>query len=66
MAGGGAQPLGVKKERAAQYKGRVTPYVVYSCLVAALGGSIFGYDIGISGKCFNLAQILCLVLEKEK
>ncbi|XP_050937528.1 sugar carrier protein A isoform X2 [Cucumis melo] len=48
MAGGSFAPAGVAKERAEQYKGRVTPYVVIACLVAAIGGSIFGYDIGIS------------------
>ncbi|KAL3824298.1 hypothetical protein ACJIZ3_020327 [Penstemon smallii] len=30
------------------YEGRVTPFVVITCIVAATGGLIFGYDIGIS------------------
>lgn len=33
-----------------EYPAKVTAYVVISCLVAASGGLIFGYDIGISGK----------------
>lgn len=46
MAGGGfVVESGVK-----QYEGRVTAYVVISCIVAATGGLMFGYDIGISGK----------------
>ncbi|XP_047327029.1 sugar transport protein 7 [Impatiens glandulifera] len=49
MAGGSFGPTGVAKERADQYQGKVTSYVIVSCLVAAIGGSIFGYDIGISG-----------------
>lgn len=49
MAGGGVGALGVKKERAAEYKGRMTWAVAMACLVAAVGGAIFGYDIGISG-----------------
>ncbi|KAJ7979653.1 Sugar transport protein [Quillaja saponaria] len=49
MAGGSFAPAGVAKERAEQYQGRVTGYVVVACIVAAIGGSIFGYDIGISG-----------------
>ncbi|XP_057767888.1 sugar carrier protein A [Salvia miltiorrhiza] len=49
MAGGSVGPAGVSKERAGEYKGRVTAYVVVACLVAAIGGSLFGYDIGISG-----------------
>ncbi|KAL6965554.1 hypothetical protein U1Q18_036605 [Sarracenia purpurea var. burkii] len=49
MAGGSFGPSGVAKERADQYQGKVTFYVIVSCIVAAVGGSIFGYDIGISG-----------------
>lgn len=33
----------------ANYEARVTPFVVVACMVAATGGLIFGYDIGISG-----------------
>ncbi|XP_071729593.1 sugar carrier protein A-like isoform X2 [Rutidosis leptorrhynchoides] len=40
---------GVATERAKQYQGNVTSYVIVACIVAAVGGSIFGYDIGISG-----------------
>ncbi|KAK9269110.1 hypothetical protein L1049_001538 [Liquidambar formosana] len=49
MAGGSFGPAGVAKERAEQYQGKVTSYVIIACIVAAVGGSIFGYDIGISG-----------------
>ncbi|KAK6136537.1 hypothetical protein DH2020_029712 [Rehmannia glutinosa] len=49
MAGGPIGPTGVATERAGEYKGRVTAYVIIACLVAAVGGSLFGYDIGISG-----------------
>ena len=31
------------------YRGRVTPFVVLSCVVAGSGGILFGYDLGISG-----------------
>lgn len=53
MAGGGAAPVGVSKERAEQYQGRATLFVIMASLVAAIGGAIFGYDIGISGKQAN-------------
>ena len=33
----------------ANYEGRVTVFVVLACIVAASGGLLFGYDIGISG-----------------
>lgn len=49
MAGGSLGPAGVAKERAEQYQGKVTSSVIVACFVAAIGGSIFGYDIGISG-----------------
>ena len=32
------------------YPGEITFYVLVTCIVAAMGGLIFGYDIGISGK----------------
>ena len=31
------------------YPGNLTPFVTVTCIVAAMGGLIFGYDIGISG-----------------
>uniref|UniRef100_A0A0D9XDQ8 Major facilitator superfamily (MFS) profile domain-containing protein n=2 Tax=Leersia perrieri TaxID=77586 RepID=A0A0D9XDQ8_9ORYZ len=58
MAGGGMTALGVKKERAAEYKGRMTLAVGMACLVAAVGGAIFGYDIGISGGVTSMDPFL--------
>ena len=48
MAGGGFAGAGASS---ADYGGRVTFSVVVTCLMAASGGLIFGYDIGISGTC---------------
>ncbi|KAF3794978.1 Sugar transport protein 10 [Nymphaea thermarum] len=47
MAGGSIPvgPGGVAKD----YSGKVTSFVVFTCIIAATGGLIFGYDIGISG-----------------
>lgn len=36
--------------RAHLYEYRITPYFVFACIVAALGGSLFGYDLGVSGE----------------
>ncbi|KAG8367536.1 hypothetical protein BUALT_Bualt16G0082100 [Buddleja alternifolia] len=58
MAGGSVGPTGVPQERAAQYKGRVTFYVIIACLVAATGGSLFGYDVGISGGVTSMDEFL--------
>jgi len=38
-----------------RYGGRVTTFVVLSCITAGMGGVIFGYDIGISGARVHLA-----------
>ncbi|ERN10368.1 hypothetical protein AMTRI_Chr12g270950 [Amborella trichopoda] len=58
MAGGSFGPTGVAKERADQYQGRLTLVVVTACMVAAIGGSIFGYDIGISGGVTSMDPFL--------
>nr|XP_043629105.1 sugar transport protein 7-like [Erigeron canadensis] len=58
MAGGAFAPAGVAKERAELYQGKVTNYVIIACIVAAVGGSIFGYDIGISGGVTSMDAFL--------
>lgn len=30
-------------------EGKLTPTVIISCIMAATGGLMFGYDVGISG-----------------
>lgn len=40
-----------------EYVGNLTPYVLATCIVAAMGGLIFGYDIGISGNFLFISQI---------
>ncbi|XP_074272658.1 sugar transport protein 5-like [Silene latifolia] len=45
-SGGFAAEVGVPD---GDYDGRITSVVVITCIVAASGGLIFGYDIGISG-----------------
>ncbi|KAG1354408.1 putative Hexose carrier protein HEX6 [Cocos nucifera] len=41
--------MGLASETVGGYNGRVTVFVVLSCMVAASGGLLFGYDLGISG-----------------
>ena len=48
MAGGSI----VNTVGAKDYNGKMTIHVFLTCLVAATGGLIFGYDIGISGTLF--------------
>ncbi|XP_011070449.1 sugar transport protein 10-like [Sesamum indicum] len=54
MAVGG----GISAGNGKQYEGRVTPFVIVACLVAATGGLIFGYDIGISGGVTSMDEFL--------
>ncbi|KAL4321858.1 hypothetical protein AHAS_Ahas14G0152500 [Arachis hypogaea] len=39
-----------------EYGGRITSFVIMSCMVAATGGIIFGYDIGISVRTFTTSS----------
>ncbi|TQD99025.1 hypothetical protein C1H46_015392 [Malus baccata] len=41
-----------------QYNGRMTLFVIISCMMAAIGGVIFGYDIGISGGVTSMEPFL--------
>ncbi|MBA0870240.1 hypothetical protein Goshw_009602, partial [Gossypium schwendimanii] len=41
-----------------EYPGNLTPYVLVTCIVAAMGGLIFGYDIGISGGVTTMTPFL--------
>ena len=51
MAGGGFVSEG-PSGRAHLYEHRITGYFIFSCIVGALGGSLFGYDLGVSGEFF--------------
>jgi hypothetical protein len=48
MAGGGLVDGGPGK-RAHLYEHKFTAYFAFTCIVGALGGSLFGYDLGVSG-----------------
>lgn len=37
-------------KRAELYEGRITGYFILACVVGSLGGSLFGYDLGVSGE----------------
>lgn len=44
-----------------EYPGKLTGRVLLTCMVAATGGLIFGYDLGVSGTyitCFMLMNPL--------
>eukprot|EP00249_Psilotum_nudum_P020774 c27840_g1_i4 orf=413-1975(+) len=54
----GVLPTVVAEGRAQQYEGRTTTIVLLTCIVAALGGGLFGYDIGISGGVTSMDDFL--------
>ncbi|KAK9021152.1 hypothetical protein V6N11_011153 [Hibiscus sabdariffa] len=45
-------------DEGAQYNGRMTWFVALSCMTAAVGGVIFGYDFGISGGVTSMEPFL--------
>lgn len=53
MAGGGFDDKS-RGARAHLYEYKITSYFVCSCIIAATGGSLFGYDLGVSGKYNSL------------
>ncbi|KAL9273212.1 Hexose carrier protein HEX6-like protein [Drosera capensis] len=48
---------GLANERG-DYAGKITWFVVMSCMMAAVGGILFGYDIGISGGVSSMESFL--------
>ncbi|WVZ61469.1 hypothetical protein U9M48_011333 [Paspalum notatum var. saurae] len=54
MAGGAIVSTGGGKD----YPGKLTLFVFFTCVVAATGGLIFGYDIGISGGVTSMDPFL--------
>lgn len=58
MAGGGFGDGGAPLKRAHLYEYRITGYFVTACIVAALGGSLFGYDLGVSGGVTSMDDFL--------
>ncbi|XP_022756452.1 sugar transport protein 14-like [Durio zibethinus] len=57
MAGGGFNENRNLK-RAHLYEYKTTSYFIFACLVAAMGGSLFGYDLGVSGGVTSMDDFL--------
>ncbi|CAB4271200.1 unnamed protein product [Prunus armeniaca] len=53
-----AAELGIITSKDEHYNGKMTLLVVLSCMVAAMGGIIYGYDIGISGGVTSMEPFL--------
>ncbi|XP_004295913.1 PREDICTED: sugar carrier protein C-like [Fragaria vesca subsp. vesca] len=51
-------PVGIANVGGKEYAGVVNRYVIQTCIIAAMGGLIFGYDIGISGGVTSMDSFL--------
>ncbi|KAE8658219.1 Sugar transport protein 14 [Hibiscus syriacus] len=58
MAGGGFGNEGGSLRRAHLYEYKITNYFIFACLVVATGGSLFGYDLGVSGGVTSMDDFL--------
>ncbi|KAH8482125.1 hypothetical protein H0E87_029547 [Populus deltoides] len=56
MAGGFVDAGNLKRAHLYEYK--ITGYFIFACIVAALGGSLFGYDLGVSGGVTSMDDFL--------
>lgn len=50
----GGAVIDVSNQKA--YPGRVTPFVIITCIIAASGGLLFGYDLGVTGGVESMAS----------
>ncbi|XP_010526446.1 PREDICTED: sugar transport protein 14 [Tarenaya hassleriana] len=57
MAGGALADAGTLK-RAHLYEYRITGYFIFACIVGSMGGSLFGYDLGVSGGVTSMDDFL--------
>ncbi|KAM7276079.1 hypothetical protein ACFE04_017945 [Oxalis oulophora] len=58
MAGGGFGGDTGQLKRAHLYEYKITNYFIFACIVAASGGSLFGYDLGVSGGVTSMDDFL--------
>ncbi|MQL41484.1 hypothetical protein EI012_26615, partial [Escherichia coli] len=53
MTGGGFSTGG-----GGDFEAKITPIVIISCIMAATGGLMFGYDVGVSGGVTSMPPFL--------
>lgn len=54
MPGGG---FSVSAPSGQEFEAKITPVVIISCIMAATGGLMFGYDVGVSGMKYNTLYV---------
>ncbi|KAK4489401.1 hypothetical protein RD792_005210 [Penstemon davidsonii] len=50
--------IAIRSESNVEYNGRITWFVLLSCIIAATGGLLFGYDTGITGGVTSMEPFL--------
>ncbi|KAG9146015.1 hypothetical protein Leryth_015649 [Lithospermum erythrorhizon] len=55
MAGGG---FSTSENGGKEFEAKITPIVIISCIMAAFGGLMFGYDVGVSGGVTSMKPFL--------
>ncbi|KAL0388623.1 UNVERIFIED_CONTAM: Sugar transport protein 13 [Sesamum radiatum] len=55
MAGGG---FATSSGGGTEFEAKITPIVIISCIMAATGGLMFGYDVGVSGGVTSMPDFL--------
>ncbi|KAJ0253169.1 Sugar transport protein 13 [Hirschfeldia incana] len=55
MAGGG---FATAPANGVEFEAKITPIVIISCIMAATGGLMFGYDVGVSGGVTSMPDFL--------
>ncbi|KAI3458339.1 hypothetical protein Pfo_015002 [Paulownia fortunei] len=53
-----AVAVAINRSESVQYNGRITWIVLLSCIIAATGGLLFGYDTGITGGVTSMVPFL--------
>jgi hypothetical protein len=48
------------------FEAKITPIVIISCIMAATGGLMFGYDVGVSGALFFFSIFASFVSSSVK
>lgn len=44
-----------------EFEAKITPIVVISCIMAATGGLMFGYDVGVSGTYLRSSFVVSVI-----
>ncbi|KAL6195584.1 hypothetical protein ACLB2K_031202 [Fragaria x ananassa] len=58
-------PVGIANGGGKEYAGVVNRYVIQTSIIAAMGGLIFGYDIGISGGAALIASVVAAFVTRK-